>query len=647
MPLTRAWDALNKIARLLAPRPGRLAFASRLALICALTVLIAEIYQTPEPALTAYVAFFLNRDSRTNSLIIDVVFVVLITVIIGFTLLVAVVVIDDPMWRVISMSVISFGLLFLASASKLRPIAGIIALIIGYALDVLGTMQLGELGTRALLYVWLFVGIPAGVSVVVNFLLAPSPRRLAERALAQRLDLMAGMLQAPDEHTRREFRTCLREGAVGVQEWLGMADREKTSPPGDIAALRQAAYSTVSLMSATDVIDRQPDDGLTRPVHEYLARTLRQMADILKSGGYPIGIAWEAPNPDSPLAPVEVAVLAEFKENMIHFTNEPHLITRGDQKPEKTAGFLSADALSNPSHVYYALITTAAAMFCYFLYSLLDWPGIHTCFITCYIVALPTMAETVEKLGLRIAGCLIGAMAGYSAIIFLVPFLTSIDQLMFVVFLGTLAAGYLATGSPRISYAGFQAAFAFFLCVIQGPAPAFDLTIARDRVIGILIGDFVVYLLFTHLWPISIAKRIDPAIATLLQSLSTMMTTADVRARRALASAARSQLAQIEADIDLAAYEPKSVRPGAAWLATRRQAASEIGALEGPLLLSADCEPRASAPVSYRLQVLADRFGGRGSRASTPTGDRPGEWLTSPLLGMIDSGLERLEQAPI
>ena len=89
------------------------------------------------------------------------------------------VVIDDPMWRVISMAVISFGLLFLASASKLRPIAGIIALIVGYALDVLGTIQVGELGTRALLYVWLFVGIPAGVSIVVNFLLAPAPRRLA------------------------------------------------------------------------------------------------------------------------------------------------------------------------------------------------------------------------------------------------------------------------------------------------------------------------------------------------------------------------------------------------------------------------------------------------------------------------------------
>jgi hypothetical protein len=78
---------------------------------------------------------FLNRENRTMSLIADLVFVALITFIIGFILLVAMAVINDPMWRVISMALISFGLLFLGSASKLRPVAGIIALIVGYGLD--------------------------------------------------------------------------------------------------------------------------------------------------------------------------------------------------------------------------------------------------------------------------------------------------------------------------------------------------------------------------------------------------------------------------------------------------------------------------------------------------------------------------------
>ena len=69
--------------RLLGPRPGRLAFAARLALICALTTLVCEIYQTPDPALTVYVVFFLNKPDRVESLILDVALTILITVIVG------------------------------------------------------------------------------------------------------------------------------------------------------------------------------------------------------------------------------------------------------------------------------------------------------------------------------------------------------------------------------------------------------------------------------------------------------------------------------------------------------------------------------------------------------------------------------------
>src|SRR5271155_5694188 len=92
---------------LLAPQPGRLQFAARLALICTLTLLVVEIYQTPEPALATYIVFFLNRDNRALSLILNTVLTVLITVIIGIVILVAQFVLDDRMLRVISMAMIS------------------------------------------------------------------------------------------------------------------------------------------------------------------------------------------------------------------------------------------------------------------------------------------------------------------------------------------------------------------------------------------------------------------------------------------------------------------------------------------------------------------------------------------------------------
>ncbi|HBO79517.1 MAG TPA: fusaric acid resistance protein, partial [Cupriavidus sp.] len=85
-----------------------------------------------------------------------------------------------------------------------------------------------------------------------------------------------------------------------------------------------------------------------------------------------------------------------------------------------------------------------------------NWPGIHTCFITVYLVSLSTAAETVEKLSLRLAGCLIGALIGTAALVYVVPSIDSVGGLLMLVFAGTWVAAWVAQGSPRISYAGFQ-----------------------------------------------------------------------------------------------------------------------------------------------------------------------------------------------
>jgi multidrug resistance protein MdtO len=124
------------LVELLAPFPGRLEYAARLALICALTTLVVEIYQTPDPALTAYLAFFVIKPDRTTSIVVSLVMVLLMSLVIGATFLLAKAVIDDAMWRVVAMTVLSLCLLFAASSSKLKPVGAIIALIVGYAIDL-------------------------------------------------------------------------------------------------------------------------------------------------------------------------------------------------------------------------------------------------------------------------------------------------------------------------------------------------------------------------------------------------------------------------------------------------------------------------------------------------------------------------------
>src|SRR5580692_10409000 len=94
----------GELLNLLRPFPGRLEFAARLALICSVTTLVVEIYQTPEPALTVYIVFFLNKPDRGTSLILNIVMVVLISLIVTSVILVAIIVIDEPVWRVASMA---------------------------------------------------------------------------------------------------------------------------------------------------------------------------------------------------------------------------------------------------------------------------------------------------------------------------------------------------------------------------------------------------------------------------------------------------------------------------------------------------------------------------------------------------------------
>ncbi len=600
-------DSLRRELRaslsLLRPFPGRLEFAARLALICALTTLVVEIYQTPDPALTAYVAFFVMKPDRTTSVILSIVMVLLISIIIGLVILVSMAVIDQPAWRVASMAMISFGLLFLASASKLKPVGSIIALIAAYALDLLSKAQIGELATRGLLYAWLFVTIPASVSVIVNLFLGPPPRRLIERALAHRLALAAAMLRGPDHHKREAFAEALSEGTGELLTWLKLAGAEKTSSAEDIAALRQAAESIVPILLLVDMIDRNPEGMLPDSLKGHIADVLDEMAS----------------EDGAPLSPSAAEILADMKEALARFTAAP-LPDLPPPSPEKAkGGFFLPDAFTNPEHVHYALKTTAAAMFCYATYTLLDWPGIHTCLITCYIVSLGTTGETVEKLTLRILGCLLGAAAGIAAIVFLMPNFTSIGALMAVVFVATLASGWVAGGSPRIAYAGFQIAFAFFLCTIQGSAPAFDMSIARDRVIGILFGNLVVYLVFSNIWPVTVAQRVDSGIATLLRRLGAMATAVNRSRRCSLASEASAALGAIEQDIELAQYEPSSVRPANDWLDLRRRTANAIAALMGPLWLRANQDPSLGGELSRRLNGLAGSFGDHSESGAPPT----------------------------
>jgi uncharacterized membrane protein YccC len=172
-----------------------------------------------------------------------------------------------------------------------------------------------------------------------------------------------------------------------------------------------------------------------------------------------------------------------------------------DEARPKPKGLFKPDAFTNPGHVQFALKVTFGAMFCYIFYSAVDWSGIHTAFITVIFIALESTEATLYKGMLRIIGCIIGGAFALFSILFLLPHMERIASLTVLVAAVTAIAAWIAAGSERISYAGFQIAFAFFLSMFQGFAPDTDLDKVRDRIVGILVGLIVTWVIFHYIWP--------------------------------------------------------------------------------------------------------------------------------------------------
>jgi uncharacterized membrane protein YgaE (UPF0421/DUF939 family) len=168
-------------------------------------------------------------------------------------------------------------------------------------------------------------------------------------------------------------------------------------------------------------------------------------------------------------------------------------------KPKKK--LLAPDAFTNPAHVHFALKVTLAAMACYIIYTGLDWPGIHTSFITVCFISLESIGATLHKGALRLAGCICGGVLGFLSIMYLVPHMESIVSLVLLIAAVAALAGWVAGGSERIAYAGLQIALAFYMCILQAFQPDTDFTKIRDRLAGILLGIGVTTFVFRYFWP--------------------------------------------------------------------------------------------------------------------------------------------------
>lgn len=524
--------------------PGRFAMAWRVGVLTALMTFIAMFYQIPESAISCYLILFIMKPDAVTSMVMAVAIIILVTLIVGLIILILPVTLEYDPLRMAILIASSFIFLWLGSASQLGEIGSIIALVIAFIMGLLGAMPNGEVATRAILYAWLMVAAPMLLLLIFSYLLGRSPRGLVYGQLAERLMAAAAALRQPDPHTMRQVRLQLLDGQNALAQSAMLIGSLHLGRGAENRWISAAVINSYRLLLAVSGQAEILPDAVRHSMADYALQAARQLSEK-RIPGLP---DWRPEEGDNEIARALTGLA----------TQDPGPLPKGVKAP-----FFASDALSNPVHRYFALKTTLASVICYLTYTLLDWQSIHTAMITCYVAVLGTTGETVHKLVLRIIGCLIGATLGMLSLIFIVPAMQDIGQLMLLVFVALTFSAWIAAGNERISYAGIQVGLAFLLTVLQGFAPGDSLDAAAGRIMGILLGNVVVYLIFAHIWPVSIVDAVRAGIREILKDIAILSAIPHQARMESTLQVARIEqsVAKNRASLQLVPFEPRSLRP--------------------------------------------------------------------------------------
>ena len=482
------------LAQELAPREGRGLAVARIAAGCTITVAIAMVFRIPLAAYMAYMVFLASKDDIAGTARMTVAASLAVTLGVIFSLGLAQISLGDPAIRLPAMALTTFLAMLSARTFALGPISFLAGFIVVTMQSVVDQVPNPEAFTRLTLWLWVVVVVPVAVNMLINLLFGAAASALAERGVKKVLtDLEAALASGEIAGRLGEWRAIL----------VPLAEKSRNPP-----AIHR-------LLDALIILEAYPDPIPPRE-RTHLSSLVRGCLGALERRN----LVTEAP-PETESTPEALAATRAFAELQREFSR-----TQAPQPAhteQKRHQLFVPDALSNPAHWQFALKTTIAIMIVYSVYTMLDWPGLLTSIVTVFFVALGSVGETVHKLTLRISGAIIGGLIAGLSIVFILPHFTDIGQLCVLTALVMLFAGWVSTSSERLSYAGMQIALAFFMGLLQTYSPATDLTVLRDRVVGILLGNVVMTLVFSVLWPESAITRLRSASADALRSIAALL----------------------------------------------------------------------------------------------------------------------------
>jgi multidrug resistance protein MdtO len=510
------------------PSPERIKCVLRIVLASVITLVCILVWQMMYLPLCLYILFFVAHESPAICFKFNMLMLVTGTITVATSLAVIGLTDNDPMARVLSVAAIGFicGLGIEACVIPFLFVGGgfvFVTLIAMWELhapaDTLVKSSLWFIAT---------LSVSLGSSLAVEYLFGVrDPAADLRKQIAIRYRALQKLFSfyaegAVTSEWAQAVSQVARFAAAGPREILALYETvvARNLDPGDLRI-----GTKVRMTLGLQLLDLSAAFAAQNP--ESVDSELRgRCAAIAAHCGALADLKTTVPSEgELKLRPGSPSTLLDRIEETLHGLlvmpgNRPSLANKElAALPARKIEFINKAALTNKDSVAFALKLSLCATLCYIFYFAVDWPGISTCCGTVLIVGLTNSGAMKQKFVYRFIGSALGGALGLAVESLLLPNIDSLTGVVLIVAAVVFVTGYVAQGR-RFSYIGMQMCFSFYLVAITGSHAPTELAPARDRLIGILIALFVMWVVFDQLWPVRSVTVMREALASALRDVS-------------------------------------------------------------------------------------------------------------------------------
>jgi multidrug resistance protein MdtO len=551
---TVSWPWFREFIRWeVAPYPGRVNTVVRMTIAATLVMIIVVTFRIPNAALAGLFSILLARENLT------------VTwrggrfIVLGFVLASLYTLVGMMLFRGYPIThffwvIGSLFLIFFVMRTTTNYVAAVaFAIPIGVALPIWDRALPSEVQVEGTLWPIVIIAVGAGATVVTEALYRIFDR--SDPLLTFGDDLLLAVQQVAESKAAHQtppkpvLARVLQYQMIGTGRLRTTLQRQALDPTrrAQRSALISLAGRLIGLAATLEPTPPEPGDE-----DAIRLRGLSERLGVIRTELLESGIITPSPpmleGPPSSSFPMlqemerTVALMAEVFQG--------NAIVDGSQNApggDWWRTLFLPDAFQNPEYLRFALAGCLAATVCYVLYNALDWPGLFPAVLTCIVTALGTIGTSLQAQFLRLGGFVVGGLIlGIAPQILILPGIDSIFGFALFFAAGTAIAAWFATSSPRLSYFGVQMALAFYFVNLQDFKFQTDLTVARDKVMGVLLGILAMGFIFNRLGTKSDAEQLQKLLVRNVRMLAQLGVCPVVRDR----ANAVSQLSRLRTQIN-------------------------------------------------------------------------------------------------